>query len=180
MAVEALNPQQMEQVLDPPLGGLAAAGRRQRGQPVILHRDQPTHLPQRDAPLLAAAAAFAAFSSSMTLSLASYSSFLAFHSFLLLMMPSNMGWICGWKRENSWKTRWDPNKKEGKGHSFYLNPTARWEKKKRLVKSLVFNLVDKRADKVDEAALQLRKLCCLRPVHHGLGTNNKHTNKQHK
>lgn len=39
------------------------------------------------------------------------------------------------------------------------------------MQSLMFNLVDKRADKVDEAALQLWKLCCLRPVHHGLVMN---------
>lgn len=39
--------------------------------------------------------------------------------------------------------------------------------------SWVFNLVDKRADEVDEAALQLGKLWCLRPVHHGLVINNK-------
>lgn len=67
------------------------------------------------APLLAAAAALAAFSSSIAFSLASYSSFLAFHSFLLFMMPSNMGWICGWKRENSWKTRPSPNEKQTRG-----------------------------------------------------------------
>lgn len=35
-------------------------------------------------------------------------------------------------------------------------------------KVLMFNLVDKRADKVDETALQLWEVCCLRSVHHGL------------
>lgn len=57
------------------------------------------------APLLAVAASLAAFSSSRAFSLASYSSFLAFHSFLLFRMPSSMGWICGWKRENSWEEK---------------------------------------------------------------------------
>lgn len=57
------------------------------------------------APLLAVVASLAAFSSSRTFSLASYSSFLAFHSNLLFRMPSSMGWICGWKRENSWEEK---------------------------------------------------------------------------
>lgn len=136
----------------------------------------PPPAPRASAPLPAAAAAFAAFSSSMALSLASYSSFRAFHSFLLFRMPSNMGWICGWKRENSWKTRWHPNAKEGKGRGVHLNPTASWTKRK----VEMFHLVDKRADKVDEAALQLGKLCCLRPVHHGLANKGSISSKKSK
>ena len=70
-----------------------------------------------ESPLLGPAASRAPFASSIALRLASYSSFLAFHSLLLFRMPSSMGWICGWKRENSWREKSVSGKLLGSNHS---------------------------------------------------------------